>query len=92
MTKPAMKEPERSLRFMQDPMKWPYMWLPLKRRRADGAFPDLAIMLGDGPIIYHVNPYKMGELEPAEQKKALDVGREEFPDYEGIVDAGWRVD
>jgi len=98
MTQPAakpakeLKEPEKSLRFMQDPYQWPMMWLPLKRAHADGSFPDLAIMLGDGPVVYHVNPYHMSKISSEERKKALDEHKEVFLDYEGIVDAGWRVD
>lgn len=98
MTKPAkqpakeLREPEKSLRFMQDPYQWPLMYLHIKRRRPDGGFPETAIMLGDGPIVYHVNPFELGTMPVEDRKKALDAGKEIFPDFEGIIDAGWVVD
>jgi len=92
--KPAkeLKGPGLSLQFMKDPMRWPLLYLPIKRRNPEGGLPDVALMFGEGPVIYHVNMWELVDLPVEAIKAKLDASKEVFLDYEGIIDAGWVVD
>lgn len=74
------KRVEKDIAFMQDPMQWPMLVLPVKKR---GNF-EVGVMIGDGPKVYLHNIFDSTPLR--------DAPVEEYIDYYGVVDAGWRVD
>lgn len=82
-------EPARSLAFMRDPMKWPLMYLPVKRSSPNGGFPQLGLMLGGGPRVYTISMFEL----PNYTKTPLEnIPHTDYIDFEGVVDDGWRVD
>lgn len=80
------------LEMMKLPHRWP-LWpiLPLKRpghileERGVGF-----LAAGHGPKIYFGDIFALKEGSLKEILK--DIPREEFPDYEDIIDSGWVID
>lgn len=82
------KEKTESLAMMKNPVSWPQMVLPLKKRAENGGMPEMGILLGNKPTIYRVNMWELaGPLSKLE-----DGPKDEFASYEAIVEAGWVVD
>jgi hypothetical protein len=83
---------QNSLTFMQEPDKWPnWPVLSVKKPVAMHA-PVLGVMLetGEGvkPVVYLTSMFELGNSD-----KGMDeYETEEFTDFEGVYDAGWRVD
>lgn len=81
-----------SLTFMQEPNKWPnWPILPVRKPVAMHS-PILGVMVdtdqGVKPIVYLANVWDMsGSTLTIDQYE-----KEEFVDFEGVYDAGWRVD
>lgn len=78
----AQIERQRSLEYIKDPNSWVMLVCPIKRRARDHGFPETAYMIGDGPNIYHGNIHTRSQADR----------KEEFKDFEAIIDAGWVVD
>lgn len=78
-------EPERSRRFMADPMQWPLLYLPLKKK---GTY-EVGLMFDERPRVYTINMFEL----PNYKGKGLDeIPHQDYIDLEGVVDDGWRVD
>lgn len=71
--------------FMKDPYRWPQLVLPVKRS-VPGSFPELGVMMGDGP---HVVKRSMFDLNrgPITEDEVLH-----YPTFESLYGYGWRVD
>jgi hypothetical protein len=93
--KPAAEEeipePEKSRRFMANPMQWPGLALPVKnkQRRGPGNFPEMGVMLSERPTVYLVDLF---ELSKYNGKKVEDIPHKDYDDLQGVVDDGWVVD
>lgn len=73
-----------------DPYKWPHMYLPLKKKRADGLFPDCGLLTTattdeTAKLIVQKNQtifgLAVGEVEPLE-----------YANVDALLDDGWLVD
>jgi hypothetical protein len=78
------------IKFMQSPDEWP-AWpvLPVKKAVAMHN-PILGVMIeregGVQPTVYLVNMYQLAN------KPLNTIPSETYTDFEGVYDAGWRVD
>lgn len=90
-----MTEASRSVRYqrtpeelaeeilmMSDPLRWPYLQLPIKRLREQDSRPELGVLLGDGPRVQLSSLY---QLEKPHETLVYDS-------FEAVVDDGWVVD
>jgi hypothetical protein len=85
----VMEEPQRSLEYMRDPMKWTMILLPLKKADPKGGFPELGLMFDERPRVYTVSMFQLGAYKDV---KLDEIPHIDYPDLEGVVDDGWRVD
>jgi hypothetical protein len=77
--------------MMLSPLKWPHMWLPLKRKahRAEG-FPQVAV-LGTATsdpaqeMEVHINQNIFGD-------PIGDVEIKKYKNVDAVLDDGWKVD
>ena len=75
-----MMDAPTSLEMMQDPMKWPLLVLPVKRRGW-----EVGIMVNERPVVYLVNLYDL-------PKDLATAPKAEYTSLQGVVDDGWAVD
>jgi hypothetical protein len=80
------KEFQRELRMLKSPSEWPLLVLPLKRSPRYVPEPISAILFEGEPTIYYANLFAAKGIDFATCPKKT------YPDYEGILDDGWRVD
>jgi hypothetical protein len=78
------------IRMMSDPMLWPNLVLPIKRYDETGRM-QTSLLRGDGPNVYHVNMWGLGD-EEYRGKRWSELPHTAYASYEEIVDAGWIVD
>lgn len=89
------QEREESLRIMQTPPGW-FMWpvLPVKRRKPDGGWPDLGIMIDVDEHrhkVFRVGLYSLKKNVPLEEQlHGIEVDR--YESLEEVIEAGWVVD
>ena len=88
---------ERCLAMMANPRLWPcYPILPLIRDQPSG-FRDLGLMTNasiPGARFNVSNAVFLANMlfMPLNPKEFLELPREEYPNLDAILDAGWRVD
>lgn len=86
---------QRDLKMMQTPDEWPY-WplLPVKKYNQAQHTYDCALLFADGkPTVIHAPLYRFDEVPGhTYAEKFADLKKEEFPNFEALVAAGWRVD
>ena len=89
MTRLTNEEHERHRKMILDPMKWPVMWLPLKRHREGGGY-DVAV-LGTATkdekqeLNIFINLTIFGS-------EVGDVEEKTYTDVDALLDDGWIVD
>lgn len=75
--------------MMLSPYKWPLFYLPLKRRKASGGFPDVALLRSatdnpDADFTVEINMTVYGPIGEVERKVYSGVDE--------IIADGWVVD
>jgi hypothetical protein len=73
--------------MMREPLSWPMMVLPIKKRVRTG-WPDFGVLRGDGPTVYLANMYELG----SKYKNWADIETKTYDSFEAIVEDGWVVD
>jgi hypothetical protein len=86
------REEEKAM--MQDPMRWPHIVLPVKRRREGQSWPDVGIMLVSrvdaelkGVVKPEVYLRSLYDKEPLSETEII-----QYPDFDALLDDGWVVD
>lgn len=75
-------------KHIRDQNSWPlFPYLPMKRRKANGEFPDCALLVsGKGLTVFKIS---IDELPGSSLDK---VPQEQFLTLDALLDAGWEVD
>jgi hypothetical protein len=82
-----MMEDHDDLKMMKDPMRWPNLYLPIKRSVKDNR-PDIGILNGSGPTIYLINLWD----DKWAGKQWSDMPQKEYENFEALIADGWVVD
>lgn len=80
-----MSDREKNVRFMESPLDWPLLLLPLKRV---GKF-EVGFMAGNGCRVYEGNMYDQAFMQRI--RDGVEKGKE-YSSFGAIYDDGWRVD
>lgn len=95
MPRTAEDEAIRSRTFMQRPVDWP-LWplLPVKRQHREEDGIEVGVMRPGQPVVYLTGLRQVREhnAERPLYDCLAKTERVSYDDYQGVTDAGWRVD
>lgn len=91
----AIRDNGSDLDILNCPQTWPYRPMAcLVRRGEGGGFPECGCIHEAAPgVVYLVNLFELAGVATKDLKSILEgFEKEEHGSWQGVLDAGWRVD